>query len=67
MRHGRPTEIEYINGYVEELGRQHSVPTPTVSALGRLIREAEAKRAGSPNLSAAELTAKVDALAAGSA
>jgi len=52
---------------VEALGRQHNVPTPTVSALARLIREIEAKKAGSPNLSAAELTAKVDALAAGSA
>lgn len=35
---GRPTEIEYLNGYVARLGREHGVPTPVNDALTALIK-----------------------------
>ena len=61
LRHKRHTEIEFINGYVESLGTRFSVPTPTISALANLIRDADTAQAGSPQLSAAALAAAVDA------
>ncbi|KAH9486488.1 putative 2-dehydropantoate 2-reductase [Psilocybe cubensis] len=37
IRRGRETEIEYINGYLESLGRQLDVETPTISLLRKLV------------------------------
>ena len=38
----RPTEIDYINGYVVTKGREVGVPTPLNAALVRLVNEVEA-------------------------
>ena len=41
---GRPTEIDYMNGYVVDKGRQVGVSTPVNEAVVRLVKEAEAHR-----------------------
>ncbi len=41
---GRPTEIEYMNGYVVAQGRERRVPTPVCSAVVDVIHELEAGR-----------------------
>ncbi|HEX4737564.1 MAG TPA: 2-dehydropantoate 2-reductase [Allosphingosinicella sp.] len=38
---GRPTEIDYLNGEVVELGKKVSVPTPINEAIVSLIRQRE--------------------------
>jgi 2-dehydropantoate 2-reductase len=44
---GRPTEIDYLNGYVARLGREIGVPTPLNEALTAMIKTiAEKERAG---------------------
>jgi 2-dehydropantoate 2-reductase len=35
---GRPTEIDYLNGYVARLGREHGIPTPLNNALTAMIK-----------------------------
>ncbi|KAJ2296017.1 2-dehydropantoate 2-reductase (Ketopantoate reductase) (KPA reductase) (KPR) [Coemansia sp. RSA 2706] len=35
---GRPTEVEWINGYLVRLGQQHGVPTPVNAALYGLVK-----------------------------
>ena len=41
---GRPTEIDYMNGYVVEKGREHGVPTPVSAAVVETVREIDAGR-----------------------
>jgi 2-dehydropantoate 2-reductase len=41
---GRPTEIDYMNGYVVEQGRAHRVPTPVSAAVVDTVREIDAGR-----------------------
>jgi len=38
VRRGRNTEIDFLNGYLVDLGREHGVNTPVNSALANLIR-----------------------------
>ena len=50
LERSRRTEIDFINGYVVERGRQKGVPTPVNAALTTLVREIEAgARPMSPN------------------
>lgn len=45
---GRPTEIDYLNGYVTKLGHELGVPTPVNEALTALIKTiTERERTGS--------------------
>jgi len=37
VRRGRETEIEFINGYLENLGREHRIETPAISMLRNLV------------------------------
>lgn len=37
LQHGRPTEVNYINGQVVALGLKHGVPTPVNSKLVELV------------------------------
>jgi len=37
----RPTEIEFLNGYVEKTGKQLGVPTPVNATIARLVRTIE--------------------------
>ena len=39
---GRPTEIDYMNGYVVAQGRERSVPTPVSAATVEIVREVDA-------------------------
>lgn len=38
VRRGRNTEIDFINGYLVDVGREHGVKTPVNSALANLIQ-----------------------------
>jgi 2-dehydropantoate 2-reductase len=38
VRRGRTTEINFLNGYLEDLGREHGVNTPVNSVLANLVR-----------------------------
>jgi len=51
----RVTEIDHLNGEIVRLGERHAVPTPVNRKIIALVKEAEAKREGSPRLSAARL------------
>ncbi|MDT6981490.1 oxidoreductase [Levilactobacillus zymae] len=42
MAHRRPTEIDFLNGYVAKLGAQLHVPAPTNALLTQLIHSQEA-------------------------
>jgi 2-dehydropantoate 2-reductase len=42
LERGRKTEIDYLNGYFCERGRQHGVPTPINDAVVRMVKEIEA-------------------------
>lgn len=46
MIRGRPTEIEYLNGYVVRMGQAHGVPTPLNQALTTIVKIMEARPAG---------------------
>jgi 2-dehydropantoate 2-reductase len=39
---GRPTEIDYMNGYVVAQGRERGVPTPVSAATVDIVREVDA-------------------------
>jgi 2-dehydropantoate 2-reductase len=38
IRRGRHTEINFLNGYLVDIGREHGVNTPVNSALTNLVR-----------------------------
>lgn len=41
---GKPTEIDFLNGKVVELGRRHRIPTPVNETITSLIKFLEVKR-----------------------
>lgn len=52
LTRGRLTEIDYLQGAVQALARKHNVRTPVTDGIVRLVKQAEAAKAGSPGLSA---------------
>ena len=42
IERGRPAEIDFLNGFVVEKGREKGVPTPVNAALTAMVREVEA-------------------------
>lgn len=44
LRKGRPTEVDYLNGYVAREGERVGVPAPLHARLAAMIREVEAGR-----------------------
>jgi len=42
IERGRPAEIDFLNGFVVEKGREKGVPTPVNAALTNMVREVEA-------------------------
>jgi 2-dehydropantoate 2-reductase len=44
LERGRPTEIDYLNGYVVETARKHGVPVPLNSLVTRMVKEIESGR-----------------------
>jgi len=41
LEKGRPTEIDYINGYVVQRGNAHGIPTPFNSLVVDIVRQAQ--------------------------
>ena len=42
LERGRPTEIDYLNGYISRNGKKYNVPTPVNDRVVRLVKEIEA-------------------------
>jgi 2-dehydropantoate 2-reductase len=47
---GRPTEIDYLNGYVAKLGRKLGIPTPLNEALTAMIKTITQRDRGGPDV-----------------
>jgi ketopantoate reductase len=62
IERGRPTEIDYLNGYVVEKGRAVGVPTPANEAIVRLTKRVERHGRGPIDETRAELEAVYAAL-----
>ncbi|HMD90759.1 MAG TPA: 2-dehydropantoate 2-reductase [Anaerolineaceae bacterium] len=41
LRRGRPTEIDYLNGEIVRVGRQHNTPTPLNAAIVDMVHQVE--------------------------
>ena len=52
---GRATEIDFLNGEIERLGRKHNIATPVNSNIIALVKQAQGNNSKSPMLSAADL------------
>ena len=55
LARGRPTEVDYLNGEIVRLAEKHSVDAPLNRRIVELVHDAEAKRSGSPAMSAESL------------
>jgi len=44
LERGRPTEIDYLNGYVVETAKKHGVPVPLNALVTKMIKEIESGR-----------------------
>jgi 2-dehydropantoate 2-reductase len=44
LERARPTEIDYLNGYVVETAKKHGVPVPLNSLVTRMVKEIESGR-----------------------
>jgi 2-dehydropantoate 2-reductase len=44
MARGKPTEIDYLNGYIVRKGREIGIPTPANRALYTMVKLLESKR-----------------------
>ncbi len=42
LERGKPTEIDYLNGYISAKGKQYGIPTPVNDKIIRMIKEIEA-------------------------
>ena len=56
IERGRPTEIDYLNGYIVDQGRAKGVPVPINSAIVKMVKEIET---GTRNVGYANLAAEV--------
>jgi 2-dehydropantoate 2-reductase len=50
LARGRTTESDYVQGMIMELGQRFGVDTPVSRAVIARVKEAEAAKAGLPNL-----------------
>ncbi|MDB4947069.1 MAG: 2-dehydropantoate 2-reductase [Labilithrix sp.] len=57
---GRDTEIDYLNGEIVKLAKQHGLRAPRNERVVALVHEVERRRAGSPKLDAAALWAAIE-------
>jgi len=48
FRRGRPSEIDFLNGAIESLGKKHGIPTPVNEFVTELIHALEARRDSEP-------------------
>ena len=61
LTRGRPTEIDYLQGAVLALARKHKTRTPVTQGVVRLVKEAEAAKAGSPGLTSEQVQGAISA------
>ena len=57
LRRGRPTEVDYLNGWISRKAQEYGVPAPVNDAVVRMIREIEAGRRQSSPDNIAEIMA----------
>ncbi len=50
LNRGRPTEVDYLQGVIIDLGERHGIKTPLARAVVSLIKQAEASGGGSTTL-----------------
>lgn len=50
---GEPTEVDYLNGLIVEVGKQHEIPTPVNSAVVNAVHSLEQGK-GTPGFAAVE-------------
>jgi 2-dehydropantoate 2-reductase len=50
LMQGRVTEVDVLQGEIQRLGQAHGVATPICDVVMQLIRQAEMKKAGLPNM-----------------
>lgn len=55
LARGRPTEVDYLNGEIVRLGQQVGADAPLNRRIVELVHAAEARKAGSPGMSADSL------------
>ncbi|MDB4349568.1 2-dehydropantoate 2-reductase [Omnitrophica bacterium] len=44
LERGKPTEIDYLNGYIAENGKKYKIPTPVNDKIVQMVKEIEAGR-----------------------
>jgi 2-dehydropantoate 2-reductase len=42
IKRGKPTEVDYFNGYIAKKGAEHGVPTPINTRIVQMVKEIEA-------------------------
>jgi 2-dehydropantoate 2-reductase len=42
LERGKPTEIDYLNGYIASNGKEHNIPTPVNDKIIRIVKDIEA-------------------------
>ena len=50
LKHGRRTEIDYLQGVITEIADRHGLAAPLSRRIVELIRQAEREANGSPGL-----------------
>jgi 2-dehydropantoate 2-reductase len=59
LKHGRRTEIDYLQGVITQIAGRHGLQAPLSRRIVELIRQAELDASGSPGLTPAEVRAKM--------
>lgn len=44
VERGRKTEVDFINGYISQLGQKHGIPTPVSDGIVRMVHDIEEMR-----------------------
>jgi 2-dehydropantoate 2-reductase len=57
LRHGRRTEIDYLQGVIADIAARHGLPAPLSRRIVALIHEAERDAKGPPGLTPAQIRA----------
>jgi 2-dehydropantoate 2-reductase len=57
LKHGRRTEIDYLQGVITEIAARHGLPAPLSRRIVELVRQAERDAKGSPGLTPAQVRA----------
>jgi 2-dehydropantoate 2-reductase len=61
LTRGRPTEIDHLQGAVLALAEKHRMPAPVTQGIVRLVKQAEAAKAGSPGLTPEQVQSAISA------